>query len=483
MLKSTHRSVAPTAVEPPLAEGWTGHTAPTGHRYYYNASTKQSTYTRPVIQDPEEPLQIDFNATQPDYELQASLLAQDQFRGNEAPAGDPRGQAHFTGGRSYQEHSRRRGHGGDRPKTKASIPNCEPWVLIKTQFGRRFVHNTETKQSLWKFPQEVMMKVIDLDRMEWEAKKKAEEQAERNEEQAKQADEKEHAEQLPSVQAQDSAALPTPAEDDSDSYEEVEVTDDEAEDGADPSSKRPRLSPPASDVPPGPVEFDEDDIAWQLAQMDEDADDDYDANANGDEDEGLPITDEDTNALFRSLLDDFHISPYTTFERVIEDNELIEDNRYIALPNMHRRKEVFQDWSKDRVAELQELKAAEKAKKKDDPRVKYLRFLQQNATPKLYWPEFKRKFKKEPEMKDYDVSDKEREKLYREYVQKIKASESNRRKDLLASLKILPKGELTRRSKIDNLPDSVLKDLTFYLMDEKKRDELVEDFISTLGDG
>jgi len=41
MLKSTHKSVAP----PPLPEGWTEHKAPTGHSYYYNAATKQSTYT------------------------------------------------------------------------------------------------------------------------------------------------------------------------------------------------------------------------------------------------------------------------------------------------------------------------------------------------------------------------------------------------------------------------------------------------------
>ena len=474
MLKSTHRSAVTTAIEPPLAEGWTEHTAPTGHKYYYNASSKQSTYTRPVVQEKEEPLQIDFNATQPDYELQASLLAQDQFRGNEVPAGDPRGQGHFTAGRSYQEHSRRRGHGGDRPRTRVSIPNCEPWVLVKTKFGRRFVHNTETQQSLWKFPQEVMMKVIEMDRMEWAAKQKAEDPG-------KQPEPVEGIQQAPPIEKPRNDSQPTQDEDDSDSYEEVEVTDDEAEDGPESSSKRPRLSPQAPEALSGPVEFDEDDIAWQLAEMGQDGADYNDTNADGDEDQGLPITEEDTNALFRSLLDDFHISPFTTFERVIEDNELIDDSRYIALPNMHRRKEVFQDWSRDRVAELQELKAAETAKKRDDPKVQYLRFLQRNATAKLYWPEFKRKYKKEPEMKDYDVSDKDREKLYREYVQKMKASESDKRKDLLALLKGLPKGELTGRSKIDHLPDGVLKDPRFYLVDEKQRDDLMEDFISTLG--
>jgi hypothetical protein len=46
----------------------------------------------------------------------------------------------------------------------------------------------------------------------------------------------------------------------------------------------------------------------------------------------------------------------------------------------------------------------------------YLEFLQRNATPKLYWPEFKRKYKKEPEMRDSKLSDKDREKWYRDYI-------------------------------------------------------------------
>src|SRR5271169_3307572 len=33
---------------PPLPHGWTQHISPTGHKYYYNASTKKSTYKRPT---------------------------------------------------------------------------------------------------------------------------------------------------------------------------------------------------------------------------------------------------------------------------------------------------------------------------------------------------------------------------------------------------------------------------------------------------
>ena len=39
---------------PPLPPGWTEHTAPTGHKYYYNASLKKSTYKRPTISQPPQ---------------------------------------------------------------------------------------------------------------------------------------------------------------------------------------------------------------------------------------------------------------------------------------------------------------------------------------------------------------------------------------------------------------------------------------------
>jgi len=38
-----------------LPAGWTEHTAPTGHKYYYNAALKKSTYKRPTLESPPEP--------------------------------------------------------------------------------------------------------------------------------------------------------------------------------------------------------------------------------------------------------------------------------------------------------------------------------------------------------------------------------------------------------------------------------------------
>ncbi|KEF59344.1 uncharacterized protein A1O9_04188 [Exophiala aquamarina CBS 119918] len=496
MLRSTYKKSAPTSGSgtdpPPLPPGWVEHKAPTGHSYYYHAETETSTYTRPSLPS-EEPLHIDYGATEPDHVVRASMHAMGEFNRNNAA-----GPGHFTGGRSYQEHSRRRGNQGDRPKSKTAISSCAPWVLVKTKLGRRFVHNTETKQSLWKFPQDVMMAVIKMDTLEWQEKnkKKAESTPDGN-------DEEQGKLQLP--QGAEGASSMEPKEPtvggnyDSDSYEEVEVTDDDDDDGGPATTKRPRISQDRETTPPptGPVEFNEDDIAWQLAQMEGDYSGQYDnggEHENGrdpDDDEGVPLTAADNIALFRSLLDDSGISPYSVFEKVIEDMNIVQDSRYIALPNTSSRKEAFLQWSKDRIASIQAQKKEQEAqedKSNDpadpttlsksalkDPKIQYLRLLHASATPKLYWPEFKRKYKKTAAMKDLALPDKDREKLYREYISKMKLSDTERRKELVAFLKaaVIP----SHVRNVEQLPLSVLRDLRFYLVEERRRDELVNTFL------
>ena len=200
---------------------------------------------------------------------------------------------------------------------------------------------------------------------------------------------------------------------DSDEYEEVEVTDDENEEAP---SKRLKTEEQKEDTP---VEFDEDDIAYQLAAMGQDHGLDPGEYGHGVEEEweegaeGLPLTEEDSSALFQDLLDDYRINPYIPWERIVEEGSIIEDDRYTVLPNMRTRKEIWDLWSRERIQRLKEQREREE---KTDPRIPYLSFLQKNATPKLYWPEFRRKFKREPEMRDTKLSDKDREKWYRDYI-------------------------------------------------------------------
>lgn len=207
---------------------------------------------------------------------------------------------------------------------------------------------------------------------------------------------------------------------DSEEYEEIEVTDDE--DGENPS-KRQKTGNYDLDQP---VEFNEDDIAYQLAAMGQDYGlDPGELGADQEEGleegaEGLALTEEDANALFRDMLDDHHISPYGTFEKIIEAGHIVEDERYIVLPNMKSRRELWSAWSRDRIQLLKEQRDQEE---KQDPRISYFSFLQSHATPKLYWPEFRRKYKKEPALRDLKLSDKDREKAYRDYINRTFSSQ------------------------------------------------------------
>ena len=253
-------------------------------------------------------------------------------------------------------------------------------------------------------------------------------------------------------------------------YEEVEVTDDEGEEDHQ-LPKRQKTEEPTTDQA---MEMGEDDMAWQLAQIEAMEQEDY---GEEDEEEGLPLTDEDCQALFKELLDDTRVSPYAPWDKVLENDSLYDDERYKALPNMKARKGCFEDWARERIQFLKEQKAKQQ---KLDPRIPYLAFLHKHATPKLFWPEFRRKFKKEPELKDTKVSDKEKEKFYRDHIKRLGLKQSELKSDLSNLLKAQPLALLNASTTLDTLPSSVLTDLRFISLPSSTRDSLVETYISTL---
>ena len=323
-----------------------------------------------------------------------------------------------------------------------------------TKLGRRFVHNPESNESLWKFPADVLKCVVELDRKERERR----ERRDRGE---------------PSESEEEVKDAPTRKAFDSDEYEEVEVTDDEDEAAA---SKRPRLETQIRDEeqpPPGPVEFNEDDMAYQLAAMG------GDGSAYGQEDDWNayepPLDEADARALFFDLLDDHHINPYTPWASIVEKGQIIDDERYLCLPNMKSRRETFEVWSSDRIQKLKEVKAKQEKK---DPRIPYLVFLQRHATPKLYWAEFRRKYRREPELRDTKLSDKDREKLYREHINRLKLPESTLKADMTTLLKSLPLKDLNRSTDMNMLPPSLLTDIRYISLAEAVRDPLIEGYIS-----
>jgi hypothetical protein len=321
-------------------------------------------------------------------------------------------------------------------------------VLVTTRLGRRFVHNKETGESWWRFPDEVLSAVVEMDRAGREKRERGEE-----EEAAKRKEQKAE-------------------EDDESEFTEVEVTDDERADEDDGFAKRMKSD---ADKQPNdqPVEFDEDDLARELEDMGQDYSD-FEEESQ-DEDDGL--TEEDCKMLFCELLEDFKISPFTTWDKVVDEGTIFEDSRYTALSSMKARRAAWDEWTRKKIQDHNEAKEKEEKK---DPRIVYYVFLEEYATPKLYWPEFKRKYRKEAPMKDSKVSDKDREKWYREYIKRLQLPQSTLKSDFTSLLKSLPVTALNRDTSMDRLPAALLTDLRFISIPRTLRDPLLEAYLTML---
>jgi hypothetical protein len=475
MLKSTHKPV----VQPPLPEGWTEHKAPTGHSYYFNAETKQSTYTRPA-----PPPAASTSSSSPLDPSQSFLQYQTVGSSTPSAGGASSGfppQAQSQGrGAFHGQRAVRGGHDGsknprpqptDKPISRHPIPGCEPWVLVHTKLGRRFVYNTHKDQSFWRIPDKLKDGILTLDQLRIKEKAEGLQRAE----QPAATESVPGATQRPDSQDQQIRD----EEVDGSEYEEVEVTDDENEEIENP----PKRQRTGEDTQDEPIEFNEDDIAYQLAAMGQEYGLDpgeYDDGNMEDWDEGaegLELTEEDSIALFKDLLNDSGLNPYSPWEKIVEEGKLVDDTRYTALATMKARKETWDEWSRDKIKHLRDLKATEEKK---DPRIPYLSFLQRHATPKLYWPEFKRKYKKEPEMRDNSLPDKDREKFYREHINRLKLSQSSLKADLIALLQAQPLSALNNATIASHLPSVVLSDIRYISLEPATRDTVIESHIRSL---
>ncbi|EFX06711.1 ff domain containing protein [Grosmannia clavigera kw1407] len=254
--------------------------------------------------------------------------------------------------------------------------------------------------------------------------------------------------------------------DDSDSeYEEVEVADDWDGDERGVYQnplKRQRIE-----------EFDEDDIAFQLQAAAEGLDESGMGSLWGTAGNITELEHEDAPTVFKSLLDDFGINPYSSWEKIIEEGKLFDDPRYTILETMKARKTVWEDWSRTKIRGLKEQKAKEE---KADPLLSYLSFLQRCATPRLFWPEFRRKYRKEAEIRDLSLSDKEKEKWYRDYVNRLKLPPATLKLDFTKLLKTIPVEGVEENI----LPRQIATDIRYICLDAKVREPLIKAYFQSI---
>ena len=195
----------------------------------------------------------------------------------------------------------------------------KPWVLVTTKQGRKFVHNTETKASLWKAPEDVQAAIDTMSPEEGipeELKKGKSKEAAALEGGSKTEVKSEQEERRRAVSAaaatvkmggggskaldRANAALEEQEEDKEGDEEGDEVEDEGEEEMEEYAQKRLKT------LEQGPVEFTEDDVAWQLEAMAQE----YGLDEE-DFDEGGEMTDEDNIYLFKVGIPD-KLDPMTS---------------------------------------------------------------------------------------------------------------------------------------------------------------------------
>ena len=476
MLKSTYKPSA-AAASTALPPGWTEHPAPTGHKYYYHAESKTSTYNRPVVEAAQTEQASAWSSSPyanapslADPNVANAYLA--QF--NQPPASQRGGYGAGRGGGRGGFEGRPKPQPVDKPRRKEEIPGHEPWILVYTKYSRRFIYNPVKNVSYWRIPEKLMEGILELDKRRIRDKAAGDDKPQTEDTKAE-----EEEKEPQTIKEQEPAA----ADYDSSEYEEVEVTDDEGDEDAVDGEHRSKRQRTEDSEDAGPVEFTEDDIAAQLQAMGEDyglEPGEYD-DGNPDEwpegAEGLEFSEDDAKFLFKDLLNDFSINPYSPWDKLLEEGKIVDDPRYTALTTTKARRDCWDEWSREKIADLKEQRAKQEKK---DPRIGYMAFLQEKASPKLYWPEFKRKYKKEEAMKDHNLSDKDREKAYREHISRLKMPQPKLKSDLTALLKAQPIHLLNNKSLSDGLPTQILVDARYMSLASQIRDPLVEAYVQTL---
>src|SRR5271154_711644 len=178
--------------------------------------------------------------------------------------------------------------------TRADIPGAEPWVQITTKWHRTFYHNPTTGASYWKVPESIH-EIVER------------------------------------VQLETARANAAPSESESE-----EESEDEYPDETDPA-----------DIP---VEFTEEDIAYQLAQLQAE----YGEQVAIEEEEE-ELDNDAKRQIFISLLEDKEINPFNTWES--EMPKMVQDPRYSMVRNTKQRMDIFAEWARARIALIKEEKA------------------------------------------------------------------------------------------------------------------------------
>ena len=146
-----------------LPAGWTEHTAPTGHAYYYHAESGTSTYDRPdastqVVVPPPPPPPPDFPEGEENGEngRAADAAVTEDFIADAAAGTDElEGAARASKKEKKPKKEKKK---KEKPVDKLPIEGT-PWIRVVTDAGNVFFNNRATLASVWTVPEEIAQQV------------------------------------------------------------------------------------------------------------------------------------------------------------------------------------------------------------------------------------------------------------------------------------------------------------------------------------
>jgi hypothetical protein len=353
------------AIHEELPFGWSERLNDSGRYYYYNEKTKETTYERPLVN------------------------------------------------KTHKKRKRRADY------AKFKIPLSDSWILVFLKSGKRFVHNIQTKQSLWIAPDNVQREIDSLDRDQLIlliAKARGLKLEEEREHEGKEEEE-------PNASSEVVQSLGTTIGDQS-VTPMIHLKDDKVQ---------------------GPeLEEMQDEETWEPLEEPDEFEDDYSSSESGsldngstneqnldfEEDELAELSEEQKLSTFHDMLNSHNIDPYKPWDS--ELNRVIDDSRYDVFDTNKQRSEAFDTWAKQKIAQMKQASAValnnsvESSSQFATPISSFMSYLKSNFNKRLLYIEFKRKFRKDLQFSNSDLADKDKEKLYREFSNWMKKSDEER---------------------------------------------------------
>ncbi|KAG8974052.1 hypothetical protein FRC05_007968 [Tulasnella sp. 425] len=383
--------IPPPPPPPPLPPGWTEHTAPTGHSYYYHTGTNQSTYVRP-LPTPGQPA---------------------------VPSADS--------GQAVSSTSKKKKSRKEKPISKTPIPGTA-WSRVKTSEGNVFYFHKERKESVWEIPEEIAEAVAEFEREE-------EEQRAQEERSPTPPPAAFGIGRLFAAEGKRKAEDPIPEVTKAKGKKPKVVVEDEK-------------SIAAPDVEMANGEAEDDDEAWQRQVAEEMAAEEESAKKEkqGDkteeqeksdekdkkeppEDSNKPpqvnLSPEEARAMFKALLQEKDINPLTPYDSALP--QLINDPRYVLLPNIADRHAAFNEYCLEKTRAKRAAKASSSASASNEAnsapvdeklkaREAYEGLLRDELkSTRTSWDEWRKKWKKDRRFFGFGRDDREREKVFKEW--------------------------------------------------------------------